>query len=51
VVRGLGTGVLRCVVRFSASFPYKLVIFPLLNEKAELLPVAPKKKWFMNFFS
>jgi hypothetical protein len=33
-----------CLYRFSASFPYKLANFPLLNEKAELLPVAPKKK-------
>jgi hypothetical protein len=30
--------------RFSAGFPYKLVISLLLYEKAELLPVAPKKK-------
>jgi hypothetical protein len=44
VVRGLGTGVLRCVVWFLASFPYKLANFPLLNEKAELLPVAKKKR-------
>jgi hypothetical protein len=29
--------------RFSASFPYKLVTSLLLNEKAELLPVAKKK--------
>jgi hypothetical protein len=31
--------------RFSAGFPYKLVISLLLYEKAELLPVAPKKKY------
>jgi hypothetical protein len=30
--------------RFSAGFPYKLIISLLLYEKAELLPVAPKKK-------
>jgi hypothetical protein len=30
--------------RFSASFPYKLVTSLLLIKKAELLPVAPKKK-------
>ena len=29
--------------RFSAGFPYKLVNSLLLNEKAELLPVAQKK--------
>jgi hypothetical protein len=44
VVRGLGTGVLRCVVLFSACFLHELANFPLLNEKAVLLPVAPKKK-------
>jgi hypothetical protein len=46
VVRGLGTGMLRCVVRFSSSFPHKLANFPLHNEKAELLPVALKKDKF-----
>jgi hypothetical protein len=29
--------------QFLADFPYKLVISLLLNEKAELLPVAQKK--------
>jgi hypothetical protein len=37
------SGPLRCVVRFSTNFSYKLVILPLLNEKAELLLVVPKK--------
>jgi hypothetical protein len=50
VVRGLGTGVLRCVVRFSASFPYKPVIFTILDEKVELLPVAFKKITQKNLF-
>jgi hypothetical protein len=35
--------------RFSACFPYKLVISFLLYEKAELLPVAPKKKILLRF--
>jgi hypothetical protein len=43
MVRGLRTGVLRCVVWFSASFSHKLANFPLLNKEAELLPVAPEK--------
>jgi hypothetical protein len=30
--------------QFSAGFLYKLVISLLLYEKAELLPVTPKKK-------
>jgi hypothetical protein len=44
VVRGLGAGVWRWVVRFSVSFPYKLTKFPSSYEKAVLLPVASKKK-------
>jgi hypothetical protein len=38
-----------CLYRFSANFPYKLVFSLLLNEKAELLPVAPKKKLHFIF--
>jgi hypothetical protein len=42
--------VLRCVVRFLASFPYKPVIFAILNEKAELLSGAFKKITQKNLF-
>jgi hypothetical protein len=47
--RGLEAGVWRPVIRFLASFSYKLVFF-LLNEKAELLLVASKKNMNANFF-
>jgi hypothetical protein len=40
-VLGMSLNIL--LYRFSASLPYKLVTSLLLNEKAELLPVAPKK--------
>jgi hypothetical protein len=39
------SGPLRCVVRFSTNFSYKLIILPLLNEKAELLSIVLKKTW------